>query len=1024
MAQIRNLKDNGGNVFYPLTHERAVKDSNGVSLESKLAGLESKSYIEAWDGASTPVVANIPAGVTVTYNSTTYTGTLAASESTIGKIYLVKNGNNYDRYITSQSGSSYSWASNGSTEMDLSGYATDEELGQLQQEVNNKKYSFTNGTAGSWINESGSQRGGWVSGYISDYIRVKSGQKVKNYCAAGTDALVIAFYDDNKSFVNSGKVLGQNASAIQSYTSAAPQDGYVRFYTDKNRVASAWEDSYFLLESAPVREIDIASDYSSPDVSPMALSLGKGLKAAEDTKLAIPVISKNLFDPSRVISGHIITASGVEDTTSGNYSCTPFILVKPNTDYCFSSLGRYIMPQGEVIVAFYNDKGGFISSSIMQSDSPSATFTTPNGCAYIRLNLSSLYGLNETQLEEGDARTTYERYKVGFNELQSATIGDFNESLFEKHITGGELLTKSGVVKEALDVQGKNIANAALREFGRYSTKCFKTENYIAYLLVGGVSLLEGETYRIRLSSKEQWSGGSFYLYMQNWTEDGSRMYNEVRIITFANNQTEEYIQVPTSNMPNVKFVLFGSPYEGELTFEITKDVELSELYFNKSNVKLAEKNRFNAEWMKYIFGCKIKELTSFTNPYGYWETQNAYKRLSLLCFTDSHIDYYPFTNSGDKYSLENVEDVINCANHSTIVNKALYVNTDKSNGFLAVDGIVHMGDIVTTGGVRTKEFEKAKQKMFFDIVKKSKVPFLYSKGNHDCNDMTNDPGTAFNDDDWQDIWYGYAESQYGIVRQTKANGKKSTWHYRDFDEYKVRVVVLDGQDTNKNIAVPSDDALYGSATKIMYDGSNGFYISQEQFSWIANVALNFDDKEEKDWAVIFAVHQFYADDGVSRHSEKYRYEASTPKLFDMCVAFNNGGSYSQHYSFDPNNTESTDVEINPYAFFNLNIDADFSRYASLEKKPKVVMWLIGHEHIDWSEDDRGIKKVWVMQGMASSASGDMRVQRIPGTASQNAFDMILVDNVERTIRFIRYGAGENCFGRGGDRFMPEGFSY
>lgn len=44
MAQIRNLKDNGGNVFYPLTHERAVKDSNGVTLETKLAELNSRPY--------------------------------------------------------------------------------------------------------------------------------------------------------------------------------------------------------------------------------------------------------------------------------------------------------------------------------------------------------------------------------------------------------------------------------------------------------------------------------------------------------------------------------------------------------------------------------------------------------------------------------------------------------------------------------------------------------------------------------------------------------------------------------------------------------------------------------------------------------------------------------------------------------------------------------------------------------------------------------------------------------------------
>lgn len=137
MANIRNLKENNGDVFYPLTHERAVRDSNGVSLDTKLAGLESKSYVEAWNGTSTPVVANIPAGVTVTYNTTTYTGTLAASADTVGKTYLVKNGNDYDRYITSQSGNTYSWVPNGSTGMDLSGYATDAELNEVSKKVAN-----------------------------------------------------------------------------------------------------------------------------------------------------------------------------------------------------------------------------------------------------------------------------------------------------------------------------------------------------------------------------------------------------------------------------------------------------------------------------------------------------------------------------------------------------------------------------------------------------------------------------------------------------------------------------------------------------------------------------------------------------------------------------------------------------------------------------------------------------------------------------------------------------------------------
>ena len=38
MATIRYIKDQEGNIFLPVTHERGVIDSNGVNLQTKLAG--------------------------------------------------------------------------------------------------------------------------------------------------------------------------------------------------------------------------------------------------------------------------------------------------------------------------------------------------------------------------------------------------------------------------------------------------------------------------------------------------------------------------------------------------------------------------------------------------------------------------------------------------------------------------------------------------------------------------------------------------------------------------------------------------------------------------------------------------------------------------------------------------------------------------------------------------------------------------------------------------------------------------
>lgn len=60
-----------------------------------------------------------------------------ASASTMGHIYLIgpDANDNYDRYFTQESSGSYSWVSLGSTQIDLSDYATQEELSQLEAEV-------------------------------------------------------------------------------------------------------------------------------------------------------------------------------------------------------------------------------------------------------------------------------------------------------------------------------------------------------------------------------------------------------------------------------------------------------------------------------------------------------------------------------------------------------------------------------------------------------------------------------------------------------------------------------------------------------------------------------------------------------------------------------------------------------------------------------------------------------------------------------------------------------------------------
>lgn len=112
MAEISKITLPSGNTY-------DIKDA--VARQAIAGGI---SYIVAWNGASTPVVANIPAGVTVTYNGTSYTGTLAASSAQAGAFYLVSSSNTtnnkYSEYVAADIGGTKAWEKLGDAEIDLS----------------------------------------------------------------------------------------------------------------------------------------------------------------------------------------------------------------------------------------------------------------------------------------------------------------------------------------------------------------------------------------------------------------------------------------------------------------------------------------------------------------------------------------------------------------------------------------------------------------------------------------------------------------------------------------------------------------------------------------------------------------------------------------------------------------------------------------------------------------------------------------------------------------------------------------
>jgi hypothetical protein len=184
MADISKITLPSGNTY-------DIKDATARQLIS--GGV---IFSVAWDGVSTPVVANIPEGVVVTYSSTDYTGTMAAASGTMGTFYLVKTGmgtNKYDEYVTVRTGTSgsytYAWEKLGTQEVDLSG------LGSLAYKnsvtVNTGSGDVVLGEATTFTNASSSVTfsGGTTDTFVKSYPGATSKlvtTSVPNVTAAGS----------------------------------------------------------------------------------------------------------------------------------------------------------------------------------------------------------------------------------------------------------------------------------------------------------------------------------------------------------------------------------------------------------------------------------------------------------------------------------------------------------------------------------------------------------------------------------------------------------------------------------------------------------------------------------------------------------------------------------------------------------------------------------------------------------------------------------------------------------------------
>ena len=358
----------------------------------------------------------------------------------------------------------------------------------------------------------------------------------------------------------------------------------------------------------------------------------------------------------------------------------------------------------------------------------------------------------------------------------------------------------------------------------------------------------------------------------------------------------------------------------------------------------------------------------------------NTYDRLNIAFMTDSYM------NSGDsKVNRQNVVDAVN------------FVNSVK----VPIAAVLSGGNVSSSSSSDKNKFISG-LKDYFEYGWRAKMPFLFTKGDDDIN-SSNSPDKVLSDKDWSGIWFDKAEKEYNIVRNTKSNGEKSGYYYYDLDEWKVRIISVDCYDL--------DFTKTNESGKILYNCASSFYIGIEQFNWIVDIALNFDEKQEKDWGVIVFMNLYRPTDrdGTSANP---KFPSVYPKFNKMLQAFNTQSVFLEKYEFPENH------------FYDFLCYGNWQRYADRTDKPYVICVLSGHIFADANYNYDGINHIVTANQFCSDAFSDKRIVRVPYTRTQNLFDILNIDLVQRKIRVFRYGAGENCYGEGGDRFVPDGLSF
>lgn len=302
-----------------------------------------------------------------------------------------------------------------------------------------------------------------------------------------------------------------------------------------------------------------------------------------------------------------------------------------------------------------------------------------------------------------------------------------------------------------------------------------------------------------------------------------------------------------------------------------------------------------------------------------------------------------------------------------------------------AADLIVHGGDILNGGYSANYSL----QTQFLDTnhaMLNSHVPVFPCKGNHDTGLIwsINSGDTDFErvfitNKEWHDLITDRFIRKFGFVGDN--NNPHNNYGYYDFDDVKLRCIMLDTEDLEKQHVTGAD----GKILLDEEDGSMIFRVGPKQLKWLANNALNFEDKEEKDgWSVMVFSHVTI----YSPYTENATRITNGKHIHQILKSFKEHNAYTC-------SVDGTEITCD---FINTN--------------HKVIAGIAGHYHSDLVLVKDGILYVTCKQSRCdynvyNDPSNDEAYRALGDPEHEDCWSIFTVDPANRQVVLTRFGSGK-----------------